>query len=136
MRQGLRWSNRSTVSNSATQAEKKITATTVSPASRSPRWLPSQNATLIMVNTVGFVAAYNVEDGLAWGLLGAAIVTICTFLPSFVFINSGAHLIDRIRHTGSFAHSLQGVTIAVVGVIPPCSWPATRPSPAATPTGW
>ena len=73
---------------------------------------------LIMVNTfVGFVAAYNVEGGLAWGLLGATIVTICTFLPSFVFIISGAPVIDRIRHTGSFAHSLQGVTIAVVGVI-------------------
>ena len=73
---------------------------------------------LIMVNTfVGFVAAYNVEGGLAWGLLGATIVTICTFLPSFVFIISGAPVIDRIRHTGSFANSLQGVTIAVVGVI-------------------
>src|SRR6478609_5472868 len=73
---------------------------------------------LIMVNTfVGFVAAYNVEGGLAWGLLGATIVTLCTFLPSFVFIISGAPVIDRIRHTGSFAHSLQGVTIAVVGVI-------------------
>jgi|tagenome__1003787_1003787.scaffolds.fasta_scaffold20783936_2 chromate transporter len=73
---------------------------------------------LIMVNTfVGFVAAYNVEGGLAWGLLGATIVTLCTFLPSFVFIISGAPVIDRIRHTGSFANSLQGVTIAVVGVI-------------------
>jgi chromate transporter len=73
---------------------------------------------LIMVNTfVGFVAAYNVEGSLAWGLLGATIVTICTFLPSFVFIISGAPVIDRIRHTGSFANSLQGVTIAVVGVI-------------------
>jgi chromate transporter len=73
---------------------------------------------LIMVNTfVGFVAAYHVEGGLAWGLLGATIVTLCTFVPSFVFIISGAPVIDRIRHTGSFAHSLQGVTIAVVGVI-------------------
>ena len=73
---------------------------------------------LIMVNTfVGFVAGYNVEGGLAWGLAGATIATLCTFVPSFVFIITGAPLIDRVRHTGSFANSLNGVTIAVVGVI-------------------
>ena len=73
---------------------------------------------LIMVNTfVGFVAGYNVEGGLAWGLAGATIATLCTFVPSFVFIISGAPIIDRVRHTGSFANSLNGVTIAVVGVI-------------------
>ena len=73
---------------------------------------------LIMVNTfVGFVAGYNVEGGLGWGLAGATIATLCTFVPSFVFIISGAPIIDRVRHTGSFANSLNGVTIAVVGVI-------------------
>jgi chromate transporter len=73
---------------------------------------------LIMVNTfVGFVAGYNVAGGLAWGLAGATIATLCTFVPSFVFIISGAPIIDRIRHTGSFANSLNGITIAVVGVI-------------------
>lgn len=73
---------------------------------------------LIMVNTfVGFVAGYNVEGGLAWGVAGAVIATLCTFVPSFVFIIAGAPIIDRIRHTGSFANSLNGVTIAVVGVI-------------------
>lgn len=73
---------------------------------------------LIMVNTfVGFLAGYNVEGGLAWGLAGATIATVCTFAPSFVFIVSGAPLIDRIRSTGAFASSLNGITIAVVGVI-------------------
>ena len=73
---------------------------------------------LIMVNTfVGFLAGYNVEGGLAWGLLGATIATVCTFAPSFVFIISGAPLIDRVRTTGAFAASLNGITIAVVGVI-------------------
>lgn len=73
---------------------------------------------LIMVNTfVGFLAGYNVEGGLAWGLLGASIATLCTFVPSFVFIISGAPLIDRIRTTGAFASALNGITIAVVGVI-------------------
>jgi chromate transporter len=73
---------------------------------------------LIMVNTfVGFVAGYNVGGGLAWGLAGATIATLCTFVPSFVFIISGAPIIDRIRHSGSFSNSLGGITIAVVGVI-------------------
>jgi chromate transporter len=73
---------------------------------------------LIMVNTfVGFLAGYNVEGGLAWGLAGATIATLCTFVPSFVFIISGAPLIDRIRTAGAFASSLNGITVAVVGVI-------------------
>ena len=73
---------------------------------------------LIMVNTfVGFLAGYNVEGGLAWGLLGASIATVCTFAPSFVFIISGAPLIDRVRTTGAFASAFNGITIAVVGVI-------------------
>jgi chromate transporter len=71
-----------------------------------------------MVNTfVGFLAGYNVEGSLAWGLLGATVVTACTFAPSFVFVISGAPLIDRIRTTGAFAASLNGITIGVVGVI-------------------
>jgi chromate transporter len=73
---------------------------------------------LIMVNTfVGFVAAYHVQGTLAWGVLGATIATLATFVPCFVFIITGAPMIDRIRATGSFANSLNGVTISVVGVI-------------------
>jgi chromate transporter len=71
-----------------------------------------------MVNTfVGFLAGYNAEGGLAWGLVGATIATVCTFVPSCVFIISGAPIIDRIRTTGAFAASLNGITIGVVGVI-------------------
>ena len=73
---------------------------------------------LIMVNTfVGFLAGYNIEGGLAWGLAGATIATLCTFVPSFVFIIGGAPLIDRVRTTGAFASALTGITVAVVGVI-------------------
>jgi chromate transporter len=73
---------------------------------------------LIMVNTfVGFMAGYNVEGGLAWGLVGALIATLCTFVPSFVLIINGAPFIDRIRTTGAFASALNGITVAVVGVI-------------------
>jgi chromate transporter len=73
---------------------------------------------LIMVNTfVGFMAGYNIEGGLAWGLVGALVATLCTFVPSFVFIINGAPFIDRIRTTGAFASALSGMTIGVVGVI-------------------
>jgi chromate transporter len=73
---------------------------------------------LIMVNTfVGFLAGYHIKGNLAWGLLGATIATLATFVPSFVFIITGAPIIDRIRTTGSFASGLNGITIAVVGVI-------------------
>jgi chromate transporter len=73
---------------------------------------------LIMVNTfVGFVAGDHVGGNLAWGLLGATIATLATFVPCFVLIISGAPLIDRIRSAGSFANGLNGVTISVVGVI-------------------
>jgi chromate transporter len=73
---------------------------------------------LIMVNTfVGFLAGYNVEGGIGWGFLGATIATVCTFVPSFVFIINGTPIIDRIRTTGAFAASLNGITISVVGVI-------------------
>jgi chromate transporter len=73
---------------------------------------------LIMVNTfVGFLAGYHVEGGLAWGVAGATVATLATFVPSFVFILNLAPVIDRIRSTGTFASALNGVTIAVVGVI-------------------
>ncbi len=73
---------------------------------------------LIMVNTfVGFLAGYHAEGTLAWGMLGATIATLATFVPSFVFIITGAPIIDRIRTTGTFANSLNGITISVVGVI-------------------
>src|SRR4029079_3267898 len=76
----------------------------------------STTGALIMVNTcVGVVASYNVEGGFAWGLLGATIVTLCTFVPSFVFIISGAPVIDHIRHTGSFAPSPHAAPIPLVG---------------------
>lgn len=73
---------------------------------------------LIMVNTfIGFMAGYNVEGGLAWGLAGAAIATFCTFAPSFVLILNGAPLIDRLSIGGGAAQALGGITVAVVGAI-------------------
>ncbi len=73
---------------------------------------------LIMVNTfVGFLAGYHVEGTLAWGVAGATVATLATFVPCFVWIITGAPLIDRVRTTGTFSNTLNGITIAVVGVI-------------------
>ena len=73
---------------------------------------------LIMVNTfVGFVAGYNVEGTLAWGLIGATSPSRASLGPFFVFIIPGPPNLDRIRTTGTFANALNGVTISVVGVI-------------------
>ena len=73
---------------------------------------------LIMVNTfVGFLAGYHVEGNLAWGVAGATVATLATFVPCFVWIITGAPLIDRVRTTGAFSNTLNGITIAVVGVI-------------------
>jgi chromate transporter len=63
------------------------------------------------------MAGYNVEGSLQWGFVGALIATLCTFVPSFVFIINGAPFIDRIRTTGTFASALNGITVGVVGVI-------------------
>ena len=78
---------------------------TWSPASP---WASPPPGPLIMVNTfVGFVAGYNVEGTLAWGVIGATIATLATFVPCFVFIITGAPIIDRIRATGGFANGAE-----------------------------
>ena len=73
---------------------------------------------LIMVNTfVGFLAGYNAEASIAWGVLGASVATVCTFVPSFVFILNGGPFVDRLRPDGPLADMLSAITAAVVGVI-------------------
>lgn len=51
------------------------------------------------------------------GALGAVVVTVFTFLPSFVFILVGAPWIEATRKRPSFAAPLTAVSAAVVGVI-------------------
>lgn len=78
---------------------------------------------LVMVNAfVGYLGATQ-DIGLshlpiAWaGALGAVVVTLFTFLPSFVFILVGAPWIEATRKRPSFAAPLTAVSAAVVGVI-------------------
>ncbi len=76
---------------------------------------------LIMVlQFVGFVGAWqhpgNLSPLLA-GTLGAAVSTWATFLPSFLFIFTGAPFMERLQKIKALNAALSTITAAVVGVI-------------------
>jgi chromate transporter len=72
---------------------------------------------LILVNEfVGFMAAHQV-GGWQLGLAGALIALWMTFIPSFLFIFTGAPFIDRLTHMPRLSGALAAITAAVVGVI-------------------
>ena len=51
------------------------------------------------------------------GLAGAAIALWMTFIPSFLFIFTGAPFIERLTHMPRLSGALAAITAAVVGVI-------------------
>jgi len=51
------------------------------------------------------------------GAAGAAVATLFTFLPSFLFILLGGPSVEATRHDAKFTAPLTGITAAVVGVI-------------------
>lgn len=72
---------------------------------------------LILVNQfVGYMAAHQ-TGGWTLGLAGAAIALWMTFIPSFLFIFTGAPFIDRLTHMPRLSGALAAITAAVVGVI-------------------
>lgn len=76
---------------------------------------------LIMVlQFVGFAGAWQ-NPGflppLLAATLGAAISTWATFLPSFIFVLTGAPYIERLRRVRGLTAMLSAITAAVVGVI-------------------
>ncbi|TAG12441.1 MAG: chromate efflux transporter [Rhodobacterales bacterium] len=72
---------------------------------------------LILVNQfVGFMAADQV-GGLGFGVIGALVALWMTFIPSFLFIFTGAPFIDRLTHMPRLSGALAAITAAVVGVI-------------------
>jgi chromate transporter len=72
---------------------------------------------LILVNEfVGFMAAHQI-GGWQLGLAGAAVAVWMTFIPSFLFIFTGAPFIDRLTHMPRLSGALAAITAAVVGVI-------------------
>ncbi|MEO7916273.1 MAG: chromate transporter, partial [Dokdonella sp.] len=76
---------------------------------------------LIMVlQFVGFVAAHRFPGGLdplVAGVLGAAITTWVTLVPSFLFIFVGAPYVEALRQNERLHSALSAITAAVVGVI-------------------
>ena len=78
---------------------------------------------LVMINAfVGFVGAAQHTSlaflPITWaGTLGAVVVTVFTFLPSFVFILVGAPWVEATRKSLSLAAPLTAISAAVVGVI-------------------
>lgn len=77
---------------------------------------------IMIVAFVGFVGGWTKEifgpDSLLLaGIAGAAIATLFTFLPSFLFILLGGPLVETTRNEVRFTAPLTGITAAVVGVV-------------------
>jgi chromate transporter len=63
---------------------------------------------MLFTTFVGYVAG---------GIPGAALATVCVFLPSFVFVLAGVHYIEKVRENRALQAFLAGVSAAVVGII-------------------
>lgn len=77
---------------------------------------------IMVVAFVGFLGAWSQQifgpDSLAAaGVLGAAVATFFTFLPSFLFILVGGPVVEASREDIKLMAPLTGITAAVVGVI-------------------
>lgn len=77
---------------------------------------------IMVVAFVGFVGGwtkeiFGAEGQLLAGSAGAAVATLFTFLPSFLFILVGAPAVEATRHDLKFTAPLTAITAAVVGVI-------------------
>lgn len=77
---------------------------------------------IMVVAFVGFVGGWTKEifgpDALLMaGGAGAAVATLFTFLPSFLFILIGGPAVEATRHDVKFTAPLTGITAAVVGVV-------------------
>ena len=77
---------------------------------------------IMIVAFVGFVGAWSgalfgASAQLAAGIAGAAVATLFTFLPSFVFILAGGPLVESTRGNVRMTAPLTAISAAVVGVI-------------------
>ena len=75
---------------------------------------------ILVTQFVGFLAAFREAapfTPLTAGLLGAALTTWVTFVPSMLWIFAGAPFIEELRGNRRLAGALAAITAAVVGVI-------------------
>jgi chromate transporter len=75
---------------------------------------------ILVTQFVGFIATFRNAapfSPVAGGILGAALTTWVTFVPSMLWIFSGAPFIEQLRANRQLAGALAAITAAVVGVI-------------------
>jgi chromate transporter len=75
---------------------------------------------ILVTQFVGFLAAFRNAppfSPVTAGLLGAAMTTWVTFVPSMLWIFAGAPFIEELRGNRRLAGALAAITAAVVGVI-------------------
>lgn len=75
---------------------------------------------ILVTQFVGFLASFRAPaplSALTAGMLGAALTTWVTFVPSMLWIFLGAPYIEQLRSNQRLAGALAAITAAVVGVI-------------------
>jgi chromate transporter len=75
---------------------------------------------ILVTQFVGFLAAFRAPAPFAAvtaGIVGAAMTTWVTFVPSMLWIFAGAPFIEQLRGNRRLAGALAAITAAVVGVI-------------------
>ncbi len=75
---------------------------------------------ILVLQYVGFYAGWNNIVGLdpmLAAIVGSALATYCTFLPSFFFVLAPAPYIHMVHQSPMLASALGAVTAAVVGVV-------------------
>jgi chromate transporter len=75
---------------------------------------------ILVTQFVGFLAAFREPapfSPIAAGILGAAMTTWTTFVPSMLWIFAGAPFVERLRANRQLSGALAAITAAVVGVI-------------------
>jgi len=75
---------------------------------------------ILVTQFVGFLAAFREAapfSPVTAGILGAAMATWVTFVPSMLWIFAGAPFVERLRANRELSGALAAITAAVVGVI-------------------
>lgn len=75
---------------------------------------------ILVTQFVGFLAAYRDAapfSPIAAGIVGAALTTWVTFVPSMLWIFAGAPFVEQLRSNRRLSGALAAITAAVVGVI-------------------
>ncbi len=75
---------------------------------------------ILVLQYVGFLGAWHQPapfSPLVAATLGAALTSWCTFVPSFLFIFTGAPYIEALRGAKLLGCALSSITAAVVGVV-------------------